>query len=46
MLQYFMREKNITENIPFKNLPDNDNYYLVLNYGAAVKLKNESFLGE
>lgn len=39
-----MREKNITENIPFKNLPDNDNYYLVLNYGAAVKLKNESLI--
>lgn len=39
-----MQEKYKTENIPFKNLPDNDNYYLVLNYCAAVKLKNESLI--
>ena len=39
-----MQEKNTTENIPFKNLPDNDFYYLVLNYGVAVKLKNESLI--
>lgn len=44
MLQYFMQEKNTTKNIPFKNLPDNDNYYLVLNYCAAIKLKNESLI--
>ena len=39
-----MQEKNKIENLPFKNLPDNDNYYLVLNYCAAVKLKNESLI--
>ena len=39
-----MQEKNKTENLPFKNLPNNDNYYLVLNYCAAVKLKNESLI--
>ena len=39
-----MQEKNTTKNIPFKNLPDNDNYYLVLNYCAAIKLKNESLI--
>lgn len=39
-----MQEKKKTENIPFKNLPDNDFYYLVLNYGPAVKLKNESLI--
>lgn len=39
-----MKEKNKTENLPFKNLPDNDFYYLVLNYCAAVKLKNESLI--
>ncbi|WP_175531748.1 hypothetical protein [Aliarcobacter butzleri] len=44
MLQYFMQEKNKIENLPFKNLPNNDNYYLVLNYGPAVKLKNESLI--
>jgi hypothetical protein len=44
MLQYFMQEKNTTKNIPFKNLPDNDNYYLVLNYCAAIKLRNESLI--
>ena len=39
-----MQEKKKIENIPFKNLPDNDFYYLVLNYGPAVKLKNESLI--
>ncbi|NUW27280.1 hypothetical protein HUX57_11490 [Arcobacter butzleri] len=39
-----MQEKNKIENLPFKNLPNNDNYYLVLNYGPAVKLKNESLI--
>lgn len=39
-----MQEKNKIGNLPFKNLPNNDNYYLVLNYGPAVKLKNESLI--
>lgn len=39
-----MQEKNKTEKLPFNNLPDNDNNYLVLNYCAAVKLKNESLI--
>jgi hypothetical protein len=39
-----MQEKNKIEKLPFRNLPDNDNYYLVLNYCAAVKLKNESLI--
>ncbi|MFX4283981.1 hypothetical protein ACOL3A_05440 [Aliarcobacter butzleri] len=39
-----MQEKKKIENLPFKNLPDNDFYYLVLNYGPAVKLKNESLI--
>lgn len=30
------------ENVKIKTLPDNGNSYLVLNYGAAVKLKNKS----
>ena len=39
-----MQEKNKTEKSQFNNLPDNDNNYLVLNYCAAVKLKNESLI--
>ena len=42
MLQYFMQENNKTQNLPYQKLPGNDDYYLVLNYGAAIKLKNES----
>lgn len=37
-----MRENNKTQNLPYQKLPGNDDYYLVLNYGAAIKLKNES----
>ena len=39
-----MQEKNKTEKLQINNLPDNDNNYLVLNYCAAVKLKNESLI--
>lgn len=39
-----MQEKNKIPKLPYQNLPYNDFYYLVLNYGAAVKLKNESLI--
>ena len=39
-----MQEKNKISRLPYQNLPYNDFYYLVLNYGAAVKLKNESLI--
>lgn len=39
-----MQEKNKIPKLPYQNLPYNDFYYLVLNYGAAVRLKNESLI--
>lgn len=39
-----MQEKNKIPKLPYQNLPYNDFYYLILNYGAAVKLKNESLI--
>lgn len=39
-----MQEKNKISRLPYQNLPYNDFCYLVLNYGAAVKLKNESLI--
>ena len=37
-----MQENNKKQNLPYQKLPGNDDYYLILNYGAAIKLKNES----
>lgn len=37
-----MKQNTIDNNSKFKNLPYDDFYYVVVNYGVTVKLKNES----